>query len=190
MRAQSSGITLWSILSKKPALSRYSPPSKYLQRCPYSSVSDSSSSLPRIAQPSLWTSMIPKFLREPRSPGAKPREKKGWNPYTFHIIAFLLIGSNAMNQIALRREFTNYSRKADAKISLLEDVIRRVHKGEDVDIEKALGTGDPEQEKEWEEGWWTFFLCLKAAMHCPWILEKSLLWSPIADCILSSHARN
>lgn len=76
-----------------------------------------------------------------------------------------------MNQIALRREFTNYSRKADAKIALLEDVIRRVHKGEDVDIEKALGTGDPEQEQEWKEGRCTSSLSLKAAMHYPRVLE-------------------
>ena len=96
--------------------------------------------------------MVPKFFRESRSSLAKPKEKKGWNPYTFHIIVFLLIGSNAINQIALRREFTNFSRKADAKILLLEDVLRRVHEGEDVDVERLLGTGDPEQEKEWEEG--------------------------------------
>ena len=27
-----------------------------------------------------------------------------------------------------------------------------MQKGEDVDVERILGTGDPKQEKEWEEG--------------------------------------
>ncbi|TKA74966.1 hypothetical protein B0A49_03880 [Cryomyces minteri] len=54
--------------------------------------------------------------------------------------------------MALRNEFLNFSRKADAKIALLKEVIERVQKGEDVDVEGLLGTGDKEKEKEWEEG--------------------------------------
>ncbi|MCJ1233914.1 hypothetical protein MMC14_001872 [Varicellaria rhodocarpa] len=53
--------------------------------------------------------------------------------------------------IALRNDFLSFSRKADAKISLLKDVAGRVQKGEDVDVEGLLGTGNEEQEKEWEE---------------------------------------
>lgn len=64
----------------------------------------------------------------------------------------LLIGSNAMQMIALQSEFTTFSRRADAKIGLLKEVIGRVQKGEDVDVKGLLGTGDPEQEKEWEQG--------------------------------------
>ncbi|KAL8860221.1 MAG: hypothetical protein Q9178_003192 [Gyalolechia marmorata] len=64
---------------------------------------------------------------------------------------FLLIGSNAMQLLALRNEFTTFSRRADAKIGLLKDVIERVQKGEDVDVKGLLGTGDPEKEKEWEQ---------------------------------------
>ncbi|KAL8851579.1 MAG: hypothetical protein Q9221_003511 [Calogaya cf. arnoldii] len=63
---------------------------------------------------------------------------------------FLLIGSNAMQLLALRNEFTTYSRRADAKIGLLKEVIERVQKGEDVDVRGLLGTGNPEKEKEWE----------------------------------------
>lgn len=54
--------------------------------------------------------------------------------------------------IALRTEFTAFSRRADARISLLKEVIERVQKGEDVDVEGLLGTGDEEKEREWEDG--------------------------------------
>ncbi|KAL8695000.1 MAG: hypothetical protein Q9218_000472 [Villophora microphyllina] len=64
---------------------------------------------------------------------------------------FLLVGSNAMQMLALRNEFMAFSRRADAKIGLLKDVIERVQRGEDVDVKGLLGTGDPEKEKEWEE---------------------------------------
>lgn len=45
----------------------------------------------------------------------------------------------------------NFSRKTDAKLSLLREIVQRVKNGEDVDVKKALGTGDPQQEAEWEE---------------------------------------
>ncbi|KAI9804882.1 MAG: hypothetical protein M1825_001251 [Sarcosagium campestre] len=53
--------------------------------------------------------------------------------------------------IALRNGFLASSRKADAKISVLKDVIRRVQAGEEVDVEGILGTGDEAKEREWEE---------------------------------------
>ncbi|KAA6415568.1 MAG: hypothetical protein FRX48_00284 [Lasallia pustulata] len=64
---------------------------------------------------------------------------------------FLLIGSNAIQMIALRNHTTNFNRNADAKISLLKEVIERVQRGEDVDVEGLLGTGDKAKEREWEE---------------------------------------
>ena len=63
----------------------------------------------------------------------------------------ILVGSNAINILALKREMLNFSRKTDAKLTLLRDVLKRVKSGEDVDVEKLLGTGNPEQEKEWED---------------------------------------
>ncbi|KAI4290675.1 MAG: hypothetical protein L6R35_000048 [Caloplaca aegaea] len=96
--------------------------------------------------------MIPKLMRRSSQPDslAKDRPPREWNPATFYIVIFLLIGSNAMQMIALRNEFTTFSRRADAKIGLLKQVIERVQKGEDVDVKGLLGTGDPEQEKDWE----------------------------------------
>lgn len=57
--------------------------------------------------------------------------------------------------IALRNSFATFNRRADAKIDLLREIIERVQKGEEVDIEGLLGTGDPNKEKEWEEGSFT-----------------------------------
>ena len=116
-----------------------------------------SESLPRVAQPSIWQSIVPKFLRERRNnqsrdSSVKRATSKDWNPYTFFIVMFLLIGSNAINLIGLRKDFANYSRRADAKIALLREAIERVQAGEDVDVKRLLGTGDPEKEQEWEEG--------------------------------------
>lgn len=64
----------------------------------------------------------------------------------------LLIGSQAINTISLRHETAAFSRKADAKIALLREVIERVQKGEQVDVEGLLGTGNKEKEEEWEQG--------------------------------------
>lgn len=54
--------------------------------------------------------------------------------------------------LVLRKDFENYTRKADAKIRLLREVIQKVNNGESVDVERLLGTGDEVKEREWEEG--------------------------------------
>lgn len=54
--------------------------------------------------------------------------------------------------IVLRNDFITFSRKAEIKIGLLKEVIGRVQQGEDVDVEGLLGTGNEDQEREWEEG--------------------------------------
>lgn len=63
----------------------------------------------------------------------------------------LLIGSMSIQMIALKNDFSAFMRRADAKIDLLREVIQQVQNGEDVDVEGLLGTGDAEQEREWEE---------------------------------------
>ncbi|KAK4547212.1 hypothetical protein LTR36_001434 [Oleoguttula mirabilis] len=115
------------------------------------------SRLPRIANPSLWSSLVPRFLRR-RSPeevaeraAVKATGPKQWNPYTSFIILAVLVGSNAINIIALRNEMLNFSRKTDAKLELLREVVQRVKNGEDVDVKRLLGTGDQQSEQEWEE---------------------------------------
>ncbi|KAB8296828.1 hypothetical protein EYC80_002242 [Monilinia laxa] len=75
-----------------------------------------------ITQPSFWANMIPKPLR--KSEGA---------------------------MIALRNEHAAFSRRADAKIGVLKEIIQRIRNGEKPDVEALLGVGDREQEREWEE---------------------------------------
>lgn len=109
------------------------------------------SALPSITHVSFWESLIPKPLRRHgRLKTRKPKSKE-WNPATFFIIILLLIGSMAIQMIALKNEFSAFMRRADAKIDLLREVIQRVQNGEDVDVEGLLGTGDAEKEQEWEE---------------------------------------
>ncbi|KAL2052261.1 hypothetical protein ABVK25_007420 [Lepraria finkii] len=113
----------------------------------------STDNLPRVAQPATWHSIIPKAFRsqERSKVHTKLQHSKEWNPATFFICIFLLIGSNAIQMLTLRNEFSSFSRKADAKISLLKDVLDRIQRGEQVDVEKVLGTGDEEQEQEWAD---------------------------------------
>ena len=62
--------------------------------------------------------------------------------------------------LTLKNEYSSFSRRADAKIKLLKDVLDRVQRGENVDVEKILGTGDEEQEQEWRDGRWPHELSL------------------------------
>jgi len=105
-------------------------------------------STPTILRPSFWASMIPKPLKD-RTAAPKSRE---WNPATPYIILSLLVGSQAIQILWLKQERAHSLRKAEAKIGVLREVIERVQNGEDVDVEKVLGTGDAESEREWAEG--------------------------------------
>ncbi|KAI2466596.1 hypothetical protein F4781DRAFT_434273 [Annulohypoxylon bovei var. microspora] len=114
------------------------------------------SSAPSIIQPAFWKSMIPKPFRRRPEPTVdwgvpkKPKSKE-WNPATFYIIIFLFIGSMSIQMIALKRDFDTFMRRAEVRIGLLREVVEKLQKGEEVDVEKALGTSDAEKEKEWEE---------------------------------------
>lgn len=67
-------------------------------------------------------------------------------------VMLLLIGSQAIQLIALRHEHDDYMRRVNVKIAVLREVIERLHKGEDVDVERMLGVGDEKEEKSWEDG--------------------------------------
>ena len=64
----------------------------------------------------------------------------------------LMVGSQAIHTIALKNSMKAESRKAEAKLGLLRDILERVQRGEDVDVERELGTGDPKAEEEWWDG--------------------------------------
>ena len=112
--------------------------------------------LPAIIRPSFWSSLYPNLGNRIRSwrkrDIGKGEKSKEWNPATFYIWIFMLIGSQSINLIALKNDYTIFSRKADAKIALLKEVIEKIQRGEEVDVEKALGTGDEAQEQEWKDG--------------------------------------
>ncbi|EME87957.1 uncharacterized protein MYCFIDRAFT_213086 [Pseudocercospora fijiensis CIRAD86] len=114
--------------------------------------------MPRIATTSFWTSLVPRFLRrstsEEEATERARRRDVGAEERRAGIILLVLgivVGSNAINIISLRREMLNFSRQTDAKLDLLRGVVSRVRNGEEFDVKKALGTGDPEQEKEWAQ---------------------------------------
>lgn len=93
-----------------------------------------------------------KEAREERRKGKKQQAVKRWNPATYFILIFMLIGSFGIHFINLRQSYALESRRAENRIAMLQEVLRRVQAGEDVDVEKMLGTGDPLAEQEWEEG--------------------------------------
>lgn len=66
--------------------------------------------------------------------------------------------------IALKNTHAAFSRRADAKIGLLNEIIGRIHKGEEVDVEGLLGTGDAKREKEWEEGMYHPLWCKRVVL--------------------------
>lgn len=111
-----------------------------------------SSNLQSVLQPSFWAGLIPKPLRRGSGKAVKKPRSKEWNPATFFIVSLLLIGSMSIQMIALRHDFSTFSRRADVRIELLKEIIERVQRGEEVDVEALLGTGDPQKELEWEEG--------------------------------------
>ena len=67
------------------------------------------------------------------------------------IVLGIVMGSNAINLLALRNEMLNFTRRTEARLALLREVIGKVKAGEEVDVKRALGTGDPKAEAEWEE---------------------------------------
>ncbi|OLN81640.1 hypothetical protein CCHL11_05595 [Colletotrichum chlorophyti] len=118
-----------------------------------------SSSLPTVAQLDFWKSLIPKPFRpqeklpdDPAIKRVKPKKKKkDWNPATFYVVIFLLIGSMSINMLSTKQAFDAFSRSADVRIGALREVVEKLQRGETVDVEKELGTGDPQKELEWEE---------------------------------------
>ncbi|KAL6715588.1 hypothetical protein ACLMJK_006549 [Lecanora helva] len=53
--------------------------------------------------------------------------------------------------LTLRKEYSSFNRKVDQKLALLREVLDKVQRGEEVDVEKVLGTGDEVQEQEWKD---------------------------------------
>lgn len=96
--------------------------------------------------------MVPKpFRKSSETSATKNVKSKDWNPATFFIVIFLFIGSMSIQQIALKKSFETFTRQSDVRIGLLREVIEKLQKGEEVDVEKVLGTGDAQKEGEWQQ---------------------------------------
>ncbi|DAA74823.1 TPA_exp: hypothetical protein A8136_2241 [Trichophyton benhamiae CBS 112371] len=109
---------------------------------------------PKIADASMWNSVIPKFLRSGSQKGPKQGADAGImerHPSVFYILMFILIGSQAIHLLQLRTSHENFLRSTNSKIRQLSEVIDRLKNGEDVDVRKTLGTGNKASEDEWEE---------------------------------------
>ena len=113
-------------------------------------ISSDSRTLPKIARPSIWQSIIPRALRNGFEEASEPRKKRAANPATYFIWIYLLIGSQAMRILQVQSDFNVYMRRADIKIGKLREVVDALQRGEEINVEKALGTGDEVQEREWE----------------------------------------
>ncbi|KAI1105918.1 hypothetical protein F4804DRAFT_90318 [Jackrogersella minutella] len=110
---------------------------------------------PSVFDPGFWRGLIPKPWRGKEQSvdfgvPKKPKSKE-WNPATFFIIIFLFIGSMSIQLIALKKQSENFMRRSEVRVGLLREVIEKLQKGEEVDVEKTLGTGDAEKEKGWED---------------------------------------
>lgn len=57
----------------------------------------------------------------------------------------------SIQMIALRNQFEKYMRQSGVRIGQLREVVERIQNGEQVDVEKVLGTGDAKREADWEE---------------------------------------
>ncbi|POR39372.1 Uncharacterized protein TPAR_00444 [Tolypocladium paradoxum] len=97
-----------------------------------------------------WKSLVPKPLRKENRKNLKGKSKE-WNPATYFIVMFLFIGSMSIQMIALRKQTDQYARQSAVRIGLLRELVEKIQNGEEVDVEKVLGTGDPQREADWEE---------------------------------------
>lgn len=71
--------------------------------------------------------------------------------------------------IAVKTGHANFVRQSDVRIGLLREVVEKLQRGEKVDVEQVLGTGDPAREKEWEESKSHMFDC-----GCPKPVHRGL----------------
>ena len=107
--------------------------------------------LPRFAQPSMWQSIIPRAFRNRSENTSDSSRKRIPNPASYFIWIYVLIGSQAIHILQVQNDFNTFTRRAELKIGKLREVVNALQRGEEVDVERALGTGDETQECGWEE---------------------------------------
>ncbi|KAG6029559.1 hypothetical protein E4U41_000321 [Claviceps citrina] len=119
---------------------------------PLGSIRFSSTGPATIADTGFWTSLIPKPFRKENRSKVKGKKSQEWNPATFFVIMFLLIGSMSIQMIALRNQSERYDRQATVRLDRLREALRKLQNGEEVDVDKLLGGVDEAQgDMDWEE---------------------------------------
>jgi len=99
----------------------------------------------------MWENIIPTTFRSKTKELVTLKEKKPTNPATYFIWIYLLIGSQAIRIVQVKNDYATFSRKSDLQLEKLREVVRKLQAGEEVDVEKVLGTGVPEEEEAWEQ---------------------------------------
>lgn len=95
--------------------------------------------------------MIPPTIRAKSRALFSERRRRPTNPATYFIWIYLLIGSQAIRLLQVKNDYATYSRKAELQLEKLREVVRKLQAGEEVDVEKVLGTNDANEEEAWEE---------------------------------------
>ncbi|KAG6030405.1 hypothetical protein E4U19_005043 [Claviceps sp. Clav32 group G5] len=105
-----------------------------------------------VADPAFWKSLIPKPFRKENRKHGNGKKSKEWNPATFFINMFILIGSMPIQMIALRKQSKEYDRQSSLKIARLHETLRRLRNGEEADGDEILGGVDEAQKDlDWAE---------------------------------------
>ncbi|KAG5933757.1 hypothetical protein E4U60_004279 [Claviceps pazoutovae] len=105
-----------------------------------------------VADPAFWKSLIPKPFRKENRKHGKGKKSKEWNPATFFINMFILIGSMPIQMIALRKQSKEYDRQSSLKIARLHETLRRLRNGGEADGDEILGGADEAQKDlDWAE---------------------------------------
>ncbi|KAK5941195.1 hypothetical protein PMZ80_006472 [Knufia obscura] len=99
----------------------------------------------------MWENIIPTTFRSRTRELLTPKKEKPTNPATYFIWIYILIGSQAIRIIQVKNDYATYSRRAELQLEKLREVVRKLQAGEEVDVEKVLGTGVPEEEEAWEQ---------------------------------------
>ena len=99
----------------------------------------------------MWENIIPTTFRSKAKELLTPKKSKPSNPASYFIWIYLLIGSQAIRILQLKNDHVSFSRRSDLQLEKLREVVRKLQAGEEVDVEKVLGTGVPEEEEAWEE---------------------------------------
>lgn len=131
----------------RPSLPAYRFVTSYSNTIRYSSTAPAT-----VADVSFWKSLVPKPFRKENRKNSQNWLSKDWNPATFFIVMFLFVGSMSIQMIALRNQMDRYLRQSSLRLGQLREVVQRIQNGEDVDVDKLLGTGDEQTETDWEEG--------------------------------------